>query len=583
MKNKKGVVLVIASVVIMVVTVLTSVYMTSMVTEKRSVDKERYVLQALNLAEAGANQAMAELRKRIITDLKTRVEAENKASVFTSYAASSTTALSLIRDYAYASGQTQFTVSGGVAALTVTPLDLNTGVAGNFATTTITIKAIQNPTANIASEIFTFYYSVSIESTGKITSVTPNITKTIAFSPKTFNLVIRRDNFAKYALFTSHHSTPSGTTVWFTASTTFTGPVHTNDRFSFANNPSGHFTNDVTQKETRTRYYNNGNTVLADAAAYPIGCTTSCVDKPVFDTSFTRGVDLINLPSSITQTELKNEALGTMSNPGSTPAVYVPNNGTSCTGGIFINGSTGSSSDDATVVMSSDGNKAVYTISQNVSCGAHCSTTNTYVIKVDFSANTTSYQLNGGTTTTYTGKPDGVDDEGILIYANDSIKSISGVVQKDSQVTVSGEKDIIIGGNIKYEEYNASPLSATGYTNLMGILSWAGDIRIGTTAPNNVEIHSVLMAPHGQLEVDNYDSGSSRGIATILGGAITDFYGPFGTFSGSTSLTGFGRNFVYDSRVLSGMAPPYFPYMTNFTSALSPSNALYQKLIWREK
>jgi len=90
------------------------------------------------------------------------------------------------------------------------------------------------------------------------------------------------------------------------------------------------------------------------------------------------------------------------------------------------------------------------------------------------------------------------------------------------------------------------------------------------------------MAPHGVFTVDDYDSGSSRGTATLLGGVITDYYGAFGTFSGSSGMrTGYGRNFVYDNRVLKGMAPPYFPFMDKFTIDTPPD--LKTKMIWREK
>jgi hypothetical protein len=113
---------------------------------------------------------------------------------------------------------------------------------------------------------------------------------------------------------------------------------------------------------------------------------------------------------------------------------------------------------------------------------------------------------------------------------------------------------------------------------MLGIIAWAGDVRIGTSAPNNVEIHGIIMAPHGEFTVDNYDSGASRGTATLLGGVITDFYGAFGQFSGTTPLHGYGRNFVYDPRVLNGKTPPYFPYLSGFTA--QDDLHLDDKLIW---
>ena len=60
-----------------------------------------------------------------------------------------------------------------------------------------------------------------------------------------FIVRVRKDNFAKFALFTDHHGLPSGDTVWFTGETNFAGPIHTNERYNFAFDPSGIFEGEV--------------------------------------------------------------------------------------------------------------------------------------------------------------------------------------------------------------------------------------------------------------------------------------------------------------------------------------------------
>ncbi len=371
-------------------------------------------------------------------------------------------------------------------------------------------------------------------------------------------MTVRRDNFAKYALFTSHHMTPSGTTVWFTANTNFSGPVATNDRFSFANNPSGHFSEEITQHQNQARFYNMGWPVLLNADA------NGSVDVPIFDRGFQRSYGEVNLSASLSSSDLKNQALGTMSNPGST-GIYIPNNGSQVTGGIFVKG-------NCAVNMGLDGgDNAVYTITQG-------STTKT--ITVDRSANQTTVQ-EGASSAVYQGIPDGTSNEGTIIFSTDDITSFSGTVQRDTAMTVSSERDVVVTGNVRYEQYNTGPLNATGYNNVLGIVAWGGDVRIGSAAPNNVEIHGVIMAPHGEFTVDNYSSGSPRGTATLLGGVIADFYGAFGTFSGSTPISGFGRNFNYDARMLAGVTPPYFPYMSNFSSF--DDNGLDASLTWQDE
>jgi len=553
--NKRGVVLVVSLMVLIVLMILTGVYFTGLLTEKKSADSEEFVLQALGLSEAGASQAQAELRKRIRTDLLNNVNTVRQASVFMNYV-SNNDSLGLLRDYAYTAGENQFVIAGDEARLAVSPIGLNTAVQGNYSAT-IVVKANGSPT-NPSGETFVFPYRFTIESKGQVTRVTPNIEKNTRLVQGTFTVTVRRDTFAKYALFTSHHRTPSGTTVWFTANTNFTGPVSTNERFSFANNPSAHITEEVTQHQKTARFYNNGWSLLLNADSNPP------YDVPIFDKGFARGEDIINLESSISQEDLKKEALGPMAEPGLN-GIYMPNDGTNVTGGVYIRG-------NSTVTMGLDaGTNPMYTLTQG-------STTKT--VTVDYVNNQTKV-TQGSNTVTYQGIPDGESNEGVLIYAKDNINSFSGTVQKYSSVTVSSERDIVITNHIQYQEYNSSPLSAEGYTNLLGILSWGGNVRIGTSAPNNINIHGVVMAPHGIFTVDNYQVGSPRGTATLLGGSITDFYGAFGTFSGSNQISGYGRNFVYDARMLSGMAPPYFPYLSNFISF--DDNALDNKLIWQDQ
>lgn len=560
---KRGIVLVVAMIVLSVVLILTGVYFSGLLTEKKSADTEKCVLQALEFAEAGANHAVSELRKRVRTDLNTNVQTVIQSNVINNYFTNNDS-LGFLRDFAVSPGQTQWTLSADTLtlALAVTPINLTTIAQGAY-TAAITVTSGGNPT-NPSQDVFVFPYNYSIDAFGTATAVSPVVRKNIRLLNGSFSITVRRDNFAKFALFTSHHMTPSGTTVWFTSSTNFTGPVSTNGRFSFARNPSGHFTEDVTQHEQKARFYNNGWSILLDADY------NGTKDVPIFDKAFERGESIVNLESSISQTELKQEALGGVGDPGSN-GIYVPNDGANLTGGIYIK----SNEADISVAMSLDAsNNAVYTLTQG-SC--------LRTVTVDYTnSQTTVTACGGGSPVTYNGIPDGAGNEGILIYANNNIVNFSGTVQRNSRVTVSSEKDIVITNDVTYQDYNTGPpLNAIGYTNILGILSWGGNVRIGTVAPNDVHIHGVVMAPRGVFTVDNYNIGSPRGTATLLGGVITDFYGAFGTFSGSNPVSGYGRNFIYDQRVMQGTTPPYFPYLSNFIS--SDDLGLGQPLNWEDK
>ena len=88
--------------------------------------------------------------------------------------------------------------------------------------------------------------------------------------------------------------------------------------------------------------------------------------------------------------------------------------------------------------------------------------------------------------------------------------------------------------------------------NMLGIVSWTGDVYVGTSAQDNVNIHGTILAKEGVFTVEDYDDVEvgSRGTVTLLGGVITNKYGAFGTFSDSSgeNVSGYGRSFVYDRR-----------------------------------
>jgi len=547
--SKKGVVLLIAVLSLTLCLSIGASLLMRNLSEKKSVDVEKFIIQADFLADGGANHGLAELKKRISAELTLQVAQISNSNTFRRYL---TNPLGFLIDYAYIGGEERFRLSddGNQAILNVNPLGLLTNIDGSYsARIVVTSGGSENPPN---SDVFIFRYNYEIKATGTVSSINKNIN---LFG--NFVVTVSRDNFAKFALFTNQHRSPQGKVVWFTNQTNFQGPVHTNDRFSFANNPSAHFTDDVTQHLTTARFYNNGRELLLDANA------NANIDVPIFDTTFERGVAEINLESSLTSNDLKTQALGTMQEPGQN-GIYVPNNNGEVTGGIYIRG------DANEILLATDANNnPTFRITQG---------STTKVITVNYNSKTTRVETIGGSSVEYAGVPDGIANEGIIIYCKSDILSLRGTVQSNTKMTVSSERDIVITNHLRYQNYNPSPLNAEGFENLLGIISWGGNVRIGTAAPNDIEIHGIVMAPHGVFTVDDYDSGPSRGIATLLGGTITDKYGPFGTFSGTQPLSGYGRNFVYDPRVLRGYIPPYFPYLENYRAII---DGLDTRPVWK--
>lgn len=557
--HKKGIILVISLVVMAILLILTGSFFFGLISESGFVNREKYIVQAMGLAEAGASRARSEFNNLIVQNLTATIDADLSYK-FKNYCTNNDS-LGLLVYYLNFSNQT----CPGAACFRVNALATDyfnsSTVDGSYSAAVIaTPNGPTNRTGNGTDERYVFRYNYIIESTGNILSTTPGASKTIRMSGGSFNVTVHRDNFAKFALFTNTHRTPSGDIVWFTSNTNFTGPVSTNSNFSFAQNAT--FSEEVTQHHTRARFYNNSHPVLMDADANPPRDVPRFNPDP--DKGFKRGQEIINLTSSVSQSDLRNETLGTMSEPTSN-GIYVPNNGTAVTGGIYVRGNS------AITAEVGANNTAAYTITQG----------NTTIVTIDYAHSQTLVTI-GNSTQTYSGIPSGVDGQGLVIYDNGSITSLSGTIQKDSSVTIASRNDIVITNNISYQQYDTSPtLNAYNYTNVLGIISWGGNVRIGTAAPNNINIHGVVMAPQGVFTVDNYNLSSPRGTAILLGGAITNNYGAFGTFNTSSPVSGYGRNFIYDARMLEGKTPPYFPYLRGFLTSVEGLNTTLT--VWQDE
>ncbi len=561
--NEKGVALTISLLVIMVLLIFGSIFVFGTIAEKNDVERQKQFIQAFYIAEAGGEGGLKEIDTLINTDLYTEINQRNPQRVArdASQFVANGDGLAFLLAYVKEGGIAQLTLNGD--QLEYHGQETNFG-EGQYQFDIYLLEKSDPVEISTDKWDFPFYYK--IETVGTVEGISRKLVLVGDFTVR-----VQRDNFAKFALFTDHHTLPNGWTVWFTDKTNFAGPVHTNERFSFAFNPSGVFDGAVTQHLSKYRFYNNGNPILLNAD------DDSPYDVPVFHAGNTRGVDEIVLESSVQKQDLIDQARGPTTIPDLN-GIFIPHDGSSLVGGIYVKG-------DSSIEMATNAqDQPVYTITEGGT---------TKIITVDMTNNQTTVETVGGGTEVYQGLPDGVDDVGQIIYVDGAITSLKGTIQKDTELTVSSENDIIITDNICYENYTPAqgspgessytPPNADGTKNLFGIVCWRGDVRIGTNAPDNIEIHGTIMARNGVFTVDDYnDFGKGpRGTATLLGGVITQFYGAFGMFSGATGeqLSGYGRNFVYDSRMASGNAPPYFPSMKTF---IAFTNDITDKITWQE-
>jgi hypothetical protein len=557
-------------------------------TERGIAFNSKSEISAFYVAEAGIQRGVPELRKYAdATVLNTTTAGVSNATI-DSYRTNNDPAGFFVA-YAHPTGLTPFTrVNNTLASLALPASDLPTG-SGTYSGT-IEVKANGNPTKTTAgnTDVYVFPYIYTVTSNGSVPpgsrSVSASgdctITTTVITTPGTTPTSVF-DSFARYALLTDTQTNAAGQEVWFNnTNCRYTGPVHTNGHFHFAQNPSGTFIGaPVTSVSSTAEYYNNGNNVHLNAD------NNGTRDVPVFTggAQFTRGAANIPLPAFTTASAQQSVALFGVEGqtiPSLANGIYVPVDASNqVIGGIYVDG-------NATVTPGASGANATYTITQG---------TTTKIITVNQSGNSTTVQTQGGSTETYTGVPNG------MIYVDGRITSLSGTIGANEQVTIAATDRIEITNNLTYQNYQAnsnpptSPAtpSAAGQNNVLGVLSWNDDVVISDSmSAGDKSIHATVMAPNGEFCVENYSSLPAKGTITLLGGVITHTYGAFHIFSGTTLTHGYRRNFVYDARMGQGMSPPFFPTLSeSITPGTSPvytvSNALSPGInnqpTWRER
>lgn len=141
--------------------------------------------------------------------------------------------------------------------------------------------------------------------------------------------------------------------------------------------------------------------------------------------------------------------------------------------------------------------------------------------------------------------------------------SVEGVVK--GNITLHSEDEIEIVGDITY---HTSPLADSSSTDLLGLVS-EGNVVVDQNAHTasgsaDLTVHATIMALNTSFTVENYSSGGVKGTLNLLGGIVQKNRGPVGTFSGSSMVSGYAKNYQYDTR-LRGTIPPSFPRESIFS------------------
>jgi len=590
--NNQGIAIIIALIIVLVLIPIGLGLIYLMNPEMKFTISQNQSTRATFVAEGGANQAMSEVLVQFARVFPTNVATVSTTTLqihadTTTYSASTTTAVQFISSYT----AFNFVPATGEAIIVSSGTTDDGGVY--YATASITAHpdpmgdgSVQNPIWNNASAAAQFYYRYRIESTGKIGNQIARIALDSHDISDQRKMVRKSGSFevgltqslARFALCVGQMQTSSGTAVYFVGRSSgsvytgveFYGPVHSNGMLNILRNP--HFYNNLTTAQDLINFYHAG----------PKNADSWGVDVPFIQAPYalSRGVAPIALPKNPADSAtMKDIALKGYTTAGD--GIYLPNDGTptggfsgTVTGGIFVEGDAEELKFKPHTYGGDD--FCVYEIIQD---------TASKVIAINISQNETWIQDYAGWAwgagwTKYKEQPNGVlfVDKGT---GHGKINSISGTVQKDTPMTIAAMGEIKITDHLLYEDWDFDPATddpteKDQNKEVLGLISWDDDITISAAIPHNdLNIYGTFLTPDGQLHVEDYDQGASRGTVTLYGGMIGDFYGMFGTANNKGELlTGYARRYVWDPR-FSGMAPPHYPVINNYLVTIDQNFNVY--------
>lgn len=425
-----------------------------------------------------------------------------------------------------------------------------------------------------------------------------------------YRFTVGRVTFAQYALFTNVHQGEGGDDVWFNDRTLFDGPVHTNEYFRFSNDPW--FGHQVTSAGCPTN--RRGTRLNPSTGVYEEYCKSATYGAYFYDRSTTLrtglgpnpaygghapilsgGVDwqaeYIPLPTnSFVQSEEARNA-GIHFGEGVDVSSLKFWAATSTGAELTCDASTGACSPAAVWQYI----EAVVPVCTRTWSNGSCRDWGEGTVTYRFGSDGVLYQKGSSNTWAIAKNAYGANITNFngVVYADGNVSRLGGPVRKTAnnpktaapaiaafaQMTLVANGNLVITRDIKYEDPPCSttpvreknntvtPATCTNLEalNVFGIYTQKDNIEIGTSrttadnAPDDVTIHGVLMSSTGVVTVQSYNTGSPRGSVNLVGGIIENRYGAFGTFSGKTAKTGYGRTFTYDPRMYSTVSPPYFP------------------------
>lgn len=171
----------------------------------------------------------------------------------------------------------------------------------------------------------------------------------------------------------------------------------------------------------------------------------------------------------------------------------------------------------------------------------------------------TTILLNSNGTMNVTNSARGWSNQNVPLPANGALfvdngnLNISGTLS--GRLTAGSSSDINVTNNIVYAN---DPRINPASTDTLGLISEADVIIDKDASSTNLEIDASIMALNTSFMLEDWWTGGARGTLSIFGGIIQKQRGPVGTFSGTTKVSGYSKNYNYDGRLLSS-PPPFVP------------------------
>jgi hypothetical protein len=147
----------------------------------------------------------------------------------------------------------------------------------------------------------------------------------------------------------------------------------------------------------------------------------------------------------------------------------------------------------------------------------------------------------------------------------------------NGQLTIASANNIIVTDDVSYAQqvWNGTSIQS-GVDDVLGLVAQGfvkvyhpidGDGReLARTQVSDLEIDAAILSVDNSFTVQNYNRGSTLGQLRIRGGIYQRHRGPVGTSNNGAAVTGYLKDYVYDSRLVS-LPPPHF---------LEPASAPWQ-------